>query len=147
MVDQIKSDRELRKLAGLVPRDAKRRPSYHRTPVGRSSVAGDNPTARLAGSEQAGRAVEPEFVTAAYEAVVHVGRAQGRLTSDDIWDWLDEREHFTEHPKAIAALLRRFIKEKLIRPVPDGDPDSHRPSRRSNQSRTNRVYVYTGHLY
>lgn len=143
IVDEIRTERDLAEIAGLVPVEPKRLPSFvrHGRP---SSVAPDDPRSRMEGSERATKALEPEFEAAALEAVRVVGKVKRRLTSDDLWDWLDANQHFTEHPKGMTGLLRRFVSMKLIEPVPDDMPDHQRPSRRSNKSRNNRVYIYIG---
>ncbi len=105
-----------------------------------SSVQPDDPEERMEGADQAYQAIEPEFREAAMEGGRYLSRKLPRWTADDFWDWLDTNGHYTEHPKAMAGLLRSLIKEKVIEPVSEPDPDSHRPPRRSNKSRLLRVY-------
>ena len=106
----------------------------------KSSVTQDDPTGRSEGAERAHQALEPEFLTAALVGGRDLAKRLERWTSDQLWDWLDERGFYTEHPKAMRGILTRLIKDKVIAPVPDEDPDSHRPPARSNQSRLLRVY-------
>jgi hypothetical protein len=112
-----------------------------RRSVGRSSVLPRDVQAAEEGMQAASGALEDEWIECAYEVVSSL-RSQGiiRITSDDIWDGTDQREVFTEHPKGMAGLLRRLIKDSVIRPVPKEDPDHNRPSIRSNDSRRLRVY-------
>jgi hypothetical protein len=112
-----------------------------RRSVGRSSVLPRDVPAAEEGIQVAGQAVEPEWIECAYEVVYSLrGEGVRRITSDDIWYGTDQREVFTEHPKGMAAVLRRMIRDSLLSPVPKEDPDHNRPSVRSNDSRRLRVY-------
>jgi hypothetical protein len=112
-----------------------------RRPVGRSSVLPRDVQAAEDGMQLAGGSVETEWIECAYEVVCSLrGKGVIRITADDIWDGTDQCGVFTEHPKGMAAVLRRMIKEGLLIPVSKEDPDDYRPSARSNDSRRLRVY-------
>lgn len=114
-----------------------------RRPVGRSSVLARDRQAQEQGMEQAGSALEPEFVEGVRSAIEAL-RPAARITTDDLWQWLDEQRIFTDHPKGIAALIKRHIAEGLLTPVPEDDPDAYRHGLRTNRSRLLRVYEITG---
>lgn len=105
-------------------------------------VLNDDPEARMEGAEAALNAAEPEFVSAAINGATALCMTLQRWTADDLWEWLDEHDYHTEHPKAMTGILRKIQgKEyRLIRPVDTNDPDAYRTPRRSNESRLLRVY-------
>lgn len=117
-----------------------------RSTVDRSSSTSSSTTVeRLDGIEGAHGAMEEEFKTAAIGVAQELSRRLDRWTVDELWDELDSRQIFTDHPKGMTGLLRMMIGMGIIEPVPVGESDSHRSSRRTNASRT--VQVYRSLLY
>lgn len=110
-----------------------------RSTTDRSTTSSDT-VDRLDGMAQAEQAMEPGFREVAFEAARELSRTQSRWTVDELWDLLDGRGVYTDHPKGMAGLLRAMVSEGIIEPVPQSDPDSHRSSRRTNASRMVQVY-------
>lgn len=126
-----------------VSRDTQRRS------VGRSSVTSSTAAERAPEAGKAGTAMEPEFVDEVLSATRWMLRFQHqRITVDEIWDWADSNEVYTEHPKGIRTrIIDALIREGSMEPVSDDDPDALRTSKRTNASRQVRVYrslIYRG---
>ena len=85
--------------------------THARRPVGvRSSVTQYDPSEAARRADESYQAVEPEFLGAALAGGRAVMRMQRRMTSDQLWEWTDAHNHFTEHPKAMRGILTRLIK-------------------------------------
>lgn len=108
----------------------------------------DDPAERMAGSERAFGAVEPEFIEAALGVIREICRSRHRFQSDDVWEVLDARGIHTEHRKAMTGILRRACgkKYRLCRQRVQGEVDFQRPpkfgfdGRKTNVSRSQAVY-------
>lgn len=62
------------------------------------------------------RNVAPEWLDAAYAALVGVAQARDALTSDDVWECLEDVEP-PHDPRAMANVLLRGKAEGIIRPT------------------------------
>lgn len=107
----------------------------------RRSVGSSDTMDRLDGIDTAHGSMEPEFVEQTLALARELSLSMERWTVDDLWELLDARDVYTEHPKGMTGLLRRLQSEGVIVKVQMGSPDSHRQSSRTNASRLVQVYV------
>lgn len=78
-------------------------------------------------AERAGRAADPEWMTAAAQAVETVARRLPEFTTDDVWAELSKTTAETPEGRAMGAVMRAAQKNRVAVPIKDRYKPSIRP--------------------